>query len=68
VRLEVVAQLSLGDEDSIQEFLDLWVACLGVKQDFADEVDQTLDFESVVLLLLFHYDGGTHYLSSGHDA
>jgi hypothetical protein len=66
VRLEVVAQLSLGDEDSVQEFLDLWVACLGVKQDFANEVDWTLDFESMVLLL-FHYDGGTHYLSSGHD-
>jgi hypothetical protein len=40
---------------------------LGIGQDFADEVDQTLDFESVTFLLPFHYDSGTHYLSSGRD-
>jgi hypothetical protein len=63
VRLKVVAQLPPGDEDSVQELLDLWVACLGVGQDFTNEVDQTLDFEAVTLLLLFHHDGGTYYLS-----
>jgi hypothetical protein len=62
-----VAQLPPGDEDNVQELLDLWVACLGVGQDFTDEVDQTLDFESLTLLLPFHYDCGTHYLSSGRD-
>jgi hypothetical protein len=31
VRLKVVVQLSLGDEDSVQELLDLGVACLGVR-------------------------------------
>jgi hypothetical protein len=67
VRLEVVAHLSSGEEDSAQELLDLWVACLGVGQDFIDEVDWTLDFEGVTLLLPFHYDGDTHYLSSGRD-
>jgi hypothetical protein len=67
VRLEVVAQLSSGDEDSVQELLDMWVACLGVGQYFTDKVDRTLVFEGVTLLLPFHYDGGTHYLSSGSD-
>jgi hypothetical protein len=67
VRLIVVAQLPLGDEDGVQELLDLWVACLSVRQGFTDDVDRTLDFEGVTLLLPFHYDGGTHYLSSGHD-
>jgi hypothetical protein len=62
-----VAQLPLGDEDSVQELLDLWVACLGVRQDFTDEIDWTLDFEGVTFLLPFHFDGGTHYLSSGSN-
>jgi hypothetical protein len=39
VQLKVVAQLYPGDEDSIQELLDLRVVCLGVRQDFTDEVD-----------------------------
>jgi hypothetical protein len=67
VRLKIVAQLPSADEDGIQELLDLWVTCLGVGQDFTDEVDRTLDFESMTFLLPFHYDGGTHYLSSGRD-
>jgi hypothetical protein len=67
VRLEVVAQLPPGDEDDVKELLDLCVMCLGVEQDFTDEVDQTLDSESVTFLLPFHYDGSTHYLSSGCD-
>jgi hypothetical protein len=57
----------LGDKDSIQELLDLRVAHLGVRQDFTDEVDWTLDLEGVTLLLPFHYDGDTHRLSGGHD-
>jgi hypothetical protein len=67
VRLKVASQLSPGDEDSVQELLDLRVACLGVRQDFTDEVDWTLNLEGVALLLPFHHDGGTHYLSSGYD-
>jgi hypothetical protein len=51
VRLEVVAQLSPGDEDNVQELLDLRVACLGVRQDFIDDVDWALDLEGVTLLL-----------------
>jgi hypothetical protein len=45
----------------------LRVACLGVGQVFTDEVDRMLDFGSVTLLLLFYYDGDTHYMSSGRD-
>jgi hypothetical protein len=62
-----VAQLSSGDEDNIQELLDLRVACLGVRQDFTNEVDWTLDLEGMTLLLPFHYNDGTHHLSGGHD-
>jgi hypothetical protein len=62
-----VAQLPPGDEDSVQELLDLWVACLAVRQDFTDEVDWTLDFEGVTFFLSFHYDGGTYYLGSSYD-
>jgi hypothetical protein len=62
-----VAQLPPGDEDNVQELLDLWIACLGVRQDFIDEIDWTLHFEGMTLLLSFHYDGDTHYLSGGHD-
>jgi predicted GNAT family N-acyltransferase len=62
-----VVQLSSDDEDSLQELLDLRVACFGVEQDFTNEVDRTLDLEGVALLLPFHHDGGTHYLSSGCD-
>jgi hypothetical protein len=67
VQLEVVVQLSLGEEDGVQELLDLRVVHLGVGQDFTDEVDRTLHFEGVTLLLSFHHDGGTHHLSRGCD-
>jgi hypothetical protein len=62
-----VAQLSPGNEDSIQELLDLGVACLGVGQDFTDEVDQTLDLEGMALLLPFYHNSGAHHLISGRD-
>jgi hypothetical protein len=65
VRLKVVAQLSPGDEDNVQELLDLRVTCLGVGQNITNEVDQTLDLEGVAFLLQFHHDGGTHHLSGG---
>jgi hypothetical protein len=57
----------LGDEDNVQELLDLWASCLGLIQDFTDEIDWMLDFKGMTFLLPFHYDGGTHYLSSGRD-
>jgi hypothetical protein len=42
-------------------------ACLAVGQDFADEVNQTLDLEGVSLLLPFHHDGSAHHLGGGYD-
>ena len=30
--------VSSSDEDQIQEFLDLWIACLGVGQELTNEV------------------------------
>jgi hypothetical protein len=46
-----VVQFSLGDEDGVEELLDLGVAGLGVRQDLTDEVHETLYFEGMPLFL-----------------
>jgi hypothetical protein len=43
VSLEVVAQLSRGDEYFIKQLVDLQVPCLGLMEDVADVVHQSLD-------------------------
>ena len=55
VRLKVVAQFSLGDEDGVEELLDLGVAGLGVRQDLAYEVHVTLYYEGMPLFLSLHH-------------
>jgi hypothetical protein len=47
VRLEVVAQFSLGNSDYVQELLDLGIAGLGIGQNFADKVNRALHLEIV---------------------
>ena len=58
MRLEVVRQLSLGDKDGVQEFLDLGGASLEIGQDLANEVHGTLHFEGVSLFFSFNHQGG----------
>jgi putative heme degradation protein len=53
--IKVVSELALGDEYDVEEFLDLWVASLGVEENLANEVYQSLDFEGVGLLLPLHH-------------
>jgi hypothetical protein len=48
-----VLQLPLGDQDGVQELLDLRITSLGVSQDLADEIDRVLHFESMPYLLPF---------------
>ena len=60
-------QLSLGDKDEIQEFLDLGVASLRIKQDLANEVHGTLYFEGMSLFFLLHHQSGADHLRGGHN-
>jgi hypothetical protein len=54
-------QLPFGDQDGVQELLDLGVASLGIGQDFAYEVYRVLHLEGMPLLLPLHdYSGADH--------
>ena len=44
MQLELVTQLPFGDKDGVQEFLDLGVASLGIRQDLANKVHRTQYF------------------------
>ena len=65
VQLEVVMQLSPGDQDGIQELLDLGVASLGIGQDFANEVYGMLHLEGVSCFFLFYHQGSADHLHGG---
>ena len=60
-----MTQLPLGDKDGVQEFLDLGVASLGIRQDHVNEVHGTLHFEGASLLFLFYHQGGADHLHGG---
>jgi hypothetical protein len=60
VRLEVVPELPLTDEHSVEELLDLRVADLGVGEDFADEVHGPLHSMCVPFFLSFDHDGSAN--------
>ena len=42
-------QLPLSDKDGVQEFLDLGVASLGIRQDLANKVHMMMYYEGVSL-------------------
>ena len=67
MRLEVVMQLSVGDNDGVQEFLDLGVASLGIGQDLANEVHGTLHLEGVSLFFSVYHQGGADHLRGGRN-
>ena len=58
-------QLPLGNKDDIQEFLDLGVASLRIRQDLAYEVHGMLHFEGVSLFFLLYHQGSTDHLHGG---
>ena len=67
MRLKVVTQLPLSDKDSVQEFLDLGVASLGIGQDLTNEVHGMLHFEGVSHFFSLYHQGGTDHLRGGHN-
>ena len=67
MRLEVVTQLPLSDKVSVQEFLDLGVASLRIRQDLANEVHGTLHFEGVSLFFLLYHQGGADHLRGSRN-
>ena len=67
MRLQVVTQLPFGDEDGVQELLDLGIAGLGIGQDLANVVYETLHFEGVSLFFSLYHQGGTNHLRGGRD-
>ena len=67
MRLEVVTQLPLGDEDGVQELLDLGLAGLRIEQDLANEIHGTLHFEGVSLFFLLYHQGNTDHLRGGRN-
>ena len=67
MQLEVVMQLSPGDQDGIQELLDLGVASLGIGQDLANELHGTLFFEGVSLFFPLYRQGSADHLHGGRN-
>ena len=58
-----MAQLPLGDQDGVKELLDLGVACLGVEQDFTNEVHGVLNLEGMSLFSPLYNQGDADHLS-----
>jgi hypothetical protein len=62
VSLEVVAEFASREDHCVKQLLDLWVARLGLGQDFADVVHRPLDRQGVPLLRALYYDDGADHL------
>ena len=62
-----MVQLPLGDEDDVEELLDLGVAGLGIGQDLANVVYGMLHFEGVFLFFSLYHQGCADHLRGGHD-
>ena len=67
MRLEVVMQLPPGDQDDVQELLDLGITSLGIRKDFANEVYGMLHLEGMSLFFAFYHQCGTDHLRGGHN-
>jgi hypothetical protein len=67
VSLEVVTEFTPREDHCVKQLLDLWVARLGLGQDFADVVHWPLDQQGVPLLCaLYHDDGANHLGGRGY--
>jgi hypothetical protein len=62
-----MAQFARGDQDSIEQLLDLGVMGLRLVEYLADELYWSLDLEHVPDLLTLDDDGSTDYPISGHN-
>jgi hypothetical protein len=62
-----VAEFASRENHCVKQLLDLWVARLGLGQDFADVVHRPLDWQSMPFLRAFHHDNGANHLGGrGH--
>jgi hypothetical protein len=64
VGLEVVAEFAPRENHCVEQLLDLWVARLGVGQDFTDVIHRPLNRQTVPFLRALHNDHGADYLGS----
>jgi hypothetical protein len=62
-----MAQFARGDQDSIEQLLDLGVMGLRLVEYLADELYWSLDLEHVPDLLTLDDDGSTDYPIGGHN-
>jgi hypothetical protein len=62
-----VPQLSPGDQDGVQELLDLRITGLGIGQDLADKINRALHRESVPCLSPLHNQSSADYLRGGRN-
>jgi hypothetical protein len=67
VCIKIVAKIPESDEYTIKYFLNHWVKNLRFREDFADEVNCSLDPEGVAFFLLFHHYCRTDDVSSRND-
>lgn len=67
VGVKVIVQLARGDQDSIQQLLDLWIPGFGLVEDVANEVYWSLDLVHVTDLLALDDNGCTNHPISCHD-
>jgi hypothetical protein len=65
VSVKEVDQLPLGNEDCIEQFLDLRVLCLGLHQHLTNELNGLLHLEHVSLVLPFHNHFNVDHLGGG---
>jgi hypothetical protein len=67
VGVEIMVQFARGDQDSVQQLLDLRIAGFGLIEDLASEVYWSLDLVHMLDLLVLHDDGYTDHPISCHD-
>ena len=63
----VVMSFPLGDKDGVQEFLDLGVVSLRIRQDLTNVVHGMLHFESVSLFFSLYHQGDADHLCGGRN-
>jgi hypothetical protein len=62
-----VPQLSFGNQDGVQELLDLRITGLGIGQDLADKINRVLHLESVPCLFSLYNQSSADHFRGGRD-
>ena len=67
VAINVVTELALGNEHSVEQLLVLRVVGFGVGEELADQVDRSLDLEDMSLLLMLDHQGYAYCAHGGSN-